>query len=42
MGTLLATKLWQAVDWNFSISPTILTWDWTVVRRILLSEASSP
>jgi hypothetical protein len=42
MGTLLATKLWQAVDWNVSILPTMLAWDWTALRRILLLEASSP
>ena len=42
LGTLLAAKLWQAAGWSISISPTILAWDWTAIRRILLLEASSP
>jgi len=42
LGTLLAAKLWQATGWSVSISPTILAWDWTAIRRILLWEASSP
>jgi hypothetical protein len=41
-GNLLAAKLWQATGWSVSISPTILAWDWTAIRRILLWEASSP
>jgi DNA primase len=40
LGTLLATKLWQAIGWSASIAPTILAWDWTAIRRILLLEAS--
>jgi len=42
LGTLLATKLWRATDWSVSMAPTILAWDWTAIRRILLLEASSP
>jgi hypothetical protein len=42
LGTLLATKFWRATDWNVSVSPTILAWDWIAIRRILLLEASSP
>jgi len=42
LGTLLATKLWQAIGWSVSMSSTILAWDWTAIRRILLLEASSP
>jgi hypothetical protein len=42
VGTLLAAKLWQAAAWSVSIAPTILAWDWSAVRRILLLEASSP
>ena len=39
---LLATKLWQAIGWSVSMVSTILAWDWTAIRRILLLEASSP
>ncbi|HUE02777.1 MAG TPA: hypothetical protein VMR62_24640 [Bryobacteraceae bacterium] len=42
LGTLLATKLWQATGWRVSMAPTILAWDWTAIRRILLLEVSSP
>jgi hypothetical protein len=42
MGTLLAAKFWQAADWSAAISPTILAWDWTAIRRILPIEARSP
>ena len=42
LGTLLAAMLWQAAGWSAAISPTILTWDWTAVRRILPMEARSP
>jgi hypothetical protein len=42
LGTLLRAQLWQAAGWSLSISPTILAWDWTAIRRILLLEASSP
>jgi hypothetical protein len=42
LGTLLAITLWQAAGWSVSIAPTILAWDWTAIRRILLLEASSP
>jgi hypothetical protein len=42
LGTLLATKLWQGTSWSVSMAPTILAWDWTAIRRILLLEASSP
>ncbi len=42
LGTLLATKLWQATGWSVLMAPTILAWDWTAIRRILLLEASSP
>jgi hypothetical protein len=42
LGTLLATKLWQTIGWSISMVPTILAWDWTAIRRILLLEASSP
>jgi Domain of unknown function (DUF6431) len=42
LGTLLATKLWQATGWSAAMAPTILAWDWTAIRRILLLEASSP
>jgi len=41
-GTLLATKIWQATGWSAAISPTILAWDWTAIRRILPIEARSP
>jgi hypothetical protein len=42
LGTLLAGKLWQAAGWSAALSPTILAWDWTTIRRILPIEASSP
>jgi Domain of unknown function (DUF6431) len=42
VGTLLAAKFWQAVGWSVAISPTILAWDWTAIRRILPIEARSP
>jgi hypothetical protein len=42
LGTLLLAKLWRATGWNASTSPTILAWDWTAIRRILLIEARSP
>ena len=42
LGTLLATKLWQATGRSILMAPTILAWDWTAFRRILLLEASSP
>jgi hypothetical protein len=42
LGNLLATKLWQAVGWSPAISPTVLAWDWTALRRILPIEARSP
>jgi hypothetical protein len=42
LGTLLATMLWQATGWSAAMAPTILAWDWTAIRRILLLEASSP
>jgi hypothetical protein len=32
--------VWRATDWNVSISPTILAWDWSAIRRILLLEAA--
>jgi hypothetical protein len=41
LGTLLATKLWQAAGCA-PTSPTILAWDWTAIRRILPIEARSP
>jgi hypothetical protein len=44
-GILLSVKLWQAVGWSAATSPTIptiLAWDWTAMRRILLLEARSP
>jgi hypothetical protein len=42
VGTALAIKLWQAIGRSRAILPTILAWDWTAIRRILLLEASSP
>jgi hypothetical protein len=42
LGALLVAELWQAAGWNMSLSPTILAWDWTAIRRILPLEASSP
>jgi hypothetical protein len=42
LGILLAAKLWQATGWSAALSPTILAWDWTTIRRILSIEASSP
>jgi len=42
VGTLLATKLWQAAGWSAAMFPTILAWDWTAIRRILPIEARSP
>ena len=42
VGTLLAAKLWQAAGWSAAMSPTILAWDWTAIRRILPIEARSP
>jgi hypothetical protein len=42
LGTLLATEFWRATGWSISISPTILAWDWTAIRRILPLEARSP
>ena len=42
LGTLLAAKLWQAAGWSAALSPTILAWDWTSIRRILPLEARSP
>jgi hypothetical protein len=42
VGTLLVTKLWQAAGWSAVMSPTILAWDWTAIRRILPIEARSP
>ena len=42
VGSLLVTKLWQAAGWGVSMAPTILAWDWTAIRRILLLEESSP
>jgi Domain of unknown function (DUF6431) len=42
LGTLLASKLWQATDWSASTFPTILAWDWSAIRRILPIEARSP
>ena len=41
-GALLAAKLWQATGWSASMTPTILAWDWTAIRRILPLEARSP
>jgi hypothetical protein len=42
VGTLLATKLWQAAGWSTAMFPTIFAWDWTAIRRILPIEARSP
>ncbi len=42
LGTLLATKLWQAAGWSAATVPTTLAWDWTAMRRILPIEARSP
>ena len=42
IGTLLATKLWQAAGWSAATLPTILACDWTAIRRILPFEARSP
>jgi hypothetical protein len=42
LGILLVAKLRQTTGWSVSISPTILAWDWTAIRRILPLEASSP
>ena len=42
LGTLLAMKFWQTVGCNLSTPPTILAWDWRMIRRILPLEASSP
>ena len=42
LAALLATRLWQAIGCSLSLSPTILAWDWTAIRRILPLEASSP
>jgi hypothetical protein len=39
---LLAAKFWQSAGWSAAMSPTILAWDWTAIRRILLIEARSP
>jgi hypothetical protein len=42
LGTLLATTLWRATGWSLATSPTILAWDWIVIRHILPLEANSP
>jgi hypothetical protein len=42
LAALLAARLWQAIGCSLSLSPTILAWDWTAIRRILPLEASSP
>ena len=42
VGTLLAAKLWQAVGWSAALSPTLLAWEGTAIRRILPRQASSP
>jgi hypothetical protein len=42
LGILLAAKFWQATGWSCSTFPTILAWDWTSIRRILLIEAGGP
>ena len=42
LGVLLAVRLWLATGWSRWMAPTILAWDWTAIRRILLLEASSP
>jgi len=42
IGILLTAKLWQAAGWGAAMSPTILAWDWTAIRRILPFEARSP
>jgi hypothetical protein len=42
LGILLTTLLWRAIGWSISMAPTILAWDWSAIRRILLLEASSP
>ena len=42
VGSLLAAKLWQAAGWSAAMSPTIVAWDWTAIRRILPIEARSP
>jgi hypothetical protein len=42
LGTVLALKLWQTAGCCISTPPTILAWDWTSIRRILLLEVSSP
>jgi len=41
LGTLVATMRWRAIGWRVLMAPTILAWDWTAIRRILLLEASS-
>jgi hypothetical protein len=42
LGNVLVAKLRQAIGWGVSTAPTILAWDWTAIRRILLLEANSP
>jgi hypothetical protein len=42
VGSLLAAKLWQTTGWSAAMSPTIVAWDWTAIRRILPIEARSP
>ncbi|MGA2581522.1 MAG: hypothetical protein ABSH24_36680 [Bryobacteraceae bacterium] len=41
-GFFLVSKLWQGTGWNIFGPPTILAWDWSAIRRILLLEAHSP
>ena len=42
LGSLLAVKFWQALGCHVYIPPTILAWDWYMIRRILPLEACSP
>ena len=41
LGVLLASRLWQTAVRNIFGPPTILAWDWSVVRLILPVEANS-
>jgi len=42
LGTVLTIKLWQGTGWRLTMPPTILAWDWTAIRRMLLLEANGP
>ena len=42
LGVVLAVGLWQPTGWSIFGPSTILAWDWSAIRRILLLEANPP